>query len=197
MNSWLHDCLFLPARRSFNEGGKLNFDIPNSLNKIFRFYLFFILITLPLSSCSESPKKEPVEIKFDSLIYDDKGNLFTGLKKGTVNGKTIEYDVVKGIKHGTFKIFNQSGNIEVEGQIKQNKNEGLWKYYYPDGTLESEGNFINDIVEGKWSWYYTSGKIKETAEYKNGLREGKVINYDEDGKVTSEKDYEGGIEVEN
>ncbi len=156
----------------------------------------FIITILLLSSCSESPKKETIEIKFDTLIYDGKGKLFTGTKKGTVNGKTIEYDVVKGIKHGSFKIYNQNGNMEIEGQIKENKNDGLWKYYFPDGTLESEGNFVNDLVEGKWLWYYHSGNLKETAEYKNGLRDGKFIMYDEEGKIISEKLFEKGVEVE-
>jgi len=167
----------------------------NLIKKITRSSLIFIAAILFLISCSESPKKEKIEIKFDTLIHDDNGNLFTGTKKGTVNGKTIEYDVVSGVKHGSFKIYGQNGNIEIEGQIKENKNDGFWKYYYPDGTLESEGNFINDLVEGKWFWYYPSGKLKETAEYKNGLRNGKVIMYDEEGKIISEKLFEIGDEV--
>jgi len=158
--------------------------------------LSFIILILHFSSCSESPKKEKIEIKFDSLIYDENGNLFTGTKKGTVNGKTVEYDVVNGVKHGSFKIYSRNGNIEIEGQIKENKNDGLWKYYYPDGTLESEGYFINDLIEGEWAWYYTSGKLKETAEYKNGLRDGKVIMYDEEGKIISEKIFESGVDVQ-
>ncbi|OGU77030.1 MAG: hypothetical protein A2V93_12210 [Ignavibacteria bacterium RBG_16_34_14] len=168
-----------------------------SISKNTFLILSFIIPILLLSSCSESPKKEKIEIKFDSLIYDKNGNLFTGTKKGTVNGKTVEYDVFKGVKHGSFKIYGGNGNIEIEGQIKENKNDGLWKYYYPNGTLESEGNFVNDMVEGKWNWYYSSGKLKETAEYKNGLRNGKLIIYDEEGNIVSEKFFEKGTEVKN
>ncbi|HSP87390.1 MAG TPA: toxin-antitoxin system YwqK family antitoxin [Ignavibacteriaceae bacterium] len=156
---------------------------------------FILVIVFIFPSCSESPKKKTVEVKFDAPIYDSTGNLFTGTKKETINGKTIEYDFVNGKKHGSFKIYYENGNLEMEGQIKENKNDGHWKYYYQDGTLESEGNFANDLIEGKWSWFYPTGKIKETAEYKNGLREGNTIVYDEDGKIISEKMYKMGDEV--
>ena len=157
--------------------------------------LSFTIIFLLLVSCSESPKKEKIEIKFDSLIYDDNGKLFTGTKKGNVDGKAIEYEVVDGIKNGSFKTFYQNGNLEMKGQIENNKNTGKWSYYFEDGTLESEGNFEDDLVEGKWVWYYPSGKLKETADYKNGLRNGKLVMYDSQGKIDSEKIFEKGIEI--
>ncbi len=150
-----------------------------------------------LSSCTESQKKENVEIKFDSLIYDETGKLFTGKKSGKVGDKKIEYEVVNGKKNGTLKIFGTNDKVEVEGSVKENKNEGLWKYYFHDGKIESQGNFKNDLVDGEWFWNYPSGKLKETAVYKDGLREGQATTYDEQGNIIAEKNFQNGIEVKD
>ncbi|RPI67702.1 MAG: toxin-antitoxin system YwqK family antitoxin [Ignavibacteriales bacterium] len=136
-----------------------------------------------------------MEIKLDSLVYDDNGNLYTGIMKGDVQGKYIEYEVINGRKHGSFKLYYQNGNPEIEGYMRDNINDSLWKYYYPDGTLELQGYFVNDSTDGEWLWYYPSGKIRETSVYKRGVRHGKLIMYDEDGKIISESLYDKGIEI--
>ena len=156
-----------------------------------------IIVILFLSSCSESPKKEKVEIKLDSLIYDNDGNPLTGIMKGNFRERSIEFEVVNGRKHGAFRTYYESGKLEMEGRIKENKNDGLWKYYYYNGNVESEGNFTDDLVDGKWVWYYPSGKLREISEYKMGMRDGKLTMYDEDGKVISESMFENGIEVKS
>lgn len=157
--------------------------------------LLLIAITLFLSSCSESPKKQKITINLDSLIYDKKGEPLTGIMKGDFRGKKIEFEVVDGFKHGMFRTYYENGNLEMEGFINQNKNDSLWKYYYPEGQIESEGYFVNDKADGKWVWYYPSGKVRERAEYKKAKRNGKLIMYDEDGKIVSEKIFNDGIEV--
>lgn len=159
-------------------------------------FLFALSVIVCLASCSESPKQKKTEIKFDAEIYDENGNLFTGTRKGTVGSKVIEYEVVNGKKHGSFKTYYENGNPEMEGQIKENKNEGLWKYYYENGTLESEGNFQDDRIEGKWYWYYPTGSLREISEYQDGVRNGKIIMYDSTGTVIEEKLYKDGSEVE-
>jgi antitoxin component YwqK of YwqJK toxin-antitoxin module len=169
----------------------------SQLKKAIMSSLFLLILFSLITSCSESPKKETITIDHNDPIYDKDGKLFNGTKTGIVNGKKIEYEVKDGIKNGAFKTYFVNGNLEIDGQIEQNKNVGLWKYYYQDGTLESEGNFENDLVEGKWYWYYPSGKLKETSEYKLGLREGVNVMYDTSGNVTSKIIFEGGVEVKS
>ena len=177
----------------------INFSYSDGAKKIVRSFFFYILSLIVFSfvSCSKNSeeKKEKTEIKLDSLVYDDNGNLFTGRMKGKIYEKKIEYDVVDGKKNGEFKLYHENGILEMEGKIKDNKNTGLWRYYYNDGELESEGSFKNDLAEGKWLWYYPSGKLKESAMFKDGVREGKTIVYDESGNIVSEKLFSNGLEV--
>ena len=157
-------------------------------------FLFQIIFTLSLlNSCGSNEGKNPKEIVLDSLIYKDgTKELFSGRAKGKVGNKTVEYDVVKGRKHGEFRLYYETGKLEIEGRIENNRNTGIWKYYYSNGKLESEGYFKNDLVDGKWIWYYENGELKEVSEFKEGKRNGKSFLYDEKGNIISENIYVDG-----
>ena len=172
-----------------------NFFLSNKTLKIARSFFFFMpfILVFYFISCTDrnEEKKVKTEIKFDSLIYDKDGNLFTGRMKGKVYNKNIEYDVVKGKKNGEYRLYHENGKLEIEGQIENNKNTGLWKYYYSNGKVESKGHFKNDLAEGEWTWYYPSGRLKETAEFKNGERDGIAVIYNENGEVIEKRISEG------
>jgi antitoxin component YwqK of YwqJK toxin-antitoxin module len=135
-----------------------------------------------------------MELKIDSLIYDDNGKLFNGKIKDKVGNKTIEYEVVEGKKHGKFRLYFPNDQVEMEGEIVKNKNEGLWKYYYPTGQMEALGNFKDDQADGKWEWYFPWGTLRETAEYSAGLRNGTAVKFDSLGNVIEKKNFINGLE---
>ncbi len=150
------------------------------------FLLFSLLLIVFLSSCKDEVKHEIV-IDLNTKIMDPVSGLpFTGTVTDTIEGLIVTYEVIEGVKNGIFKIFYSNGSLQIEGVVKNNKNEGLWKYYYPNLQVESEGKFKNDRPDQKWVWYYPDGEIKEVGFFNSGLKEGKWTLYDEDGNITKE-----------
>lgn len=117
------------------------------------------------------------------LIYDTgRDELFSGTVKDTID-VIIEYQVVAGIMHGSFKTYYLNGQIEKEGNIINNKNEGEWKYYFDNGQLETKGNFKENLPHGQWSSYYNNGVPKIIGNYKNGKQWGIWKYYDNTGEL--------------
>ena len=154
------------------------------------FIIFALTVIHLATSCEENYVPESSLEMRDTLIYlKGSDEPFTGREKARVNDKIIEYDIVKGMKHGEFMIYHKNGNLQIKGQLDNNRNFGKWKYYYESGELESEGSFVDDQPDGKWFWYFPSGKLKEEGSYKLGRRFGLWRNYDDNGNVILEKEF--------
>ena len=156
--------------------------------------IFVISLTIALlfltTFCSEEYIPETSLEMRDTLIYKKGSDVpFTGKEKAKVRDKTLEYDIVNGVRHGKFLIYYDNGNIEIKGQMDDNINVGKWQYFYESGEIESEGYFVNNQPEGKWVWYFRSGELKEEGEFKQGRRVGKWKNFDENGNVMQETEF--------
>lgn len=167
----------------------------SSLLLLFSFILFAVLL---LTSCN--PKNTDLT---DNELYSKNGLIYsritaqayTGSIKDTIKNQILEYEVVKGIKNGIFRITSSDGVVLMNGTIKNNKNEGKWEYFYSNGQLESTGNFKNDIAVDTWRWYYQDGKLKEEGDFKSGKRNGLWIMYDKDGFIKSKVSFIEGVKV--
>jgi len=125
----------------------------------------------------------------DNIIYKIGSDTpYTGREKARMENKIIEYDIVDGLKHGDFRLYYESGKMEISGQIDKNKNIGKWQYFYESGQIESEGNFIDNLPEGEWKWYYRSGELREQGSFTRGKRLGLWKQFDEGGNVIEEEE---------
>ena len=52
-----------------------------------------------------------------------------------------------------MKTYYKNGQLEREGNLKNDKKEGLWRYYYENGVLEAEGYWKDGLREGLWRHY--------------------------------------------
>ena len=68
--------------------------------------------------------------------------------------KTVTF-FKKGIKNGTYKLFDLQGKIKTEGFYKNGKKTKNWISYYSDGK-------ISEIVE------YKKGNRKTSKNFNNG-----------------------------
>ena len=128
-------------------------------------FLIFIasMMQFLVVSCGDNVEltENDLEIR-DNVIYERGKRIpFTGIERAQIDDKIIEYEIVDGVKHGSFKLYYENGNEEIIGRIENNTNTGKWIYFYESGKLESEGYFVEDMPEGRWVWYYDSGRIKE------------------------------------
>ena len=160
-------------------------------NKIFLLSFLIIVAQFFFLTCDNNNNEIPessLTIR-DNIIYKNESDIpFTGREKARVENKIIEYDIVDGLKHGEFRLYYESGNIEIKGQIDKNRNIGKWQYFYESGQMESEGLFVNNLPEGEWKWYYRSGNIREQGSLQGGKRVGLWKQFDENGNVIKEEE---------
>jgi antitoxin component YwqK of YwqJK toxin-antitoxin module len=160
------------------------------LIQILLFSTLLIVVIFLASFCEEEYVPESSLEMRDTLIYKKGSDIpFTGREKAKVKDKVIEYDIVNGLKQGEFIIYYENGNMQIKGQMENNRNVGKWQYFYETGEIESEGYFVDDQPEGRWVWYSPSGKLKEEGSYKQGRRIGKWKTFDENGNVMQEKEF--------
>ena len=158
-------------------------------NLFVKIFLIIIasLMQFLIISCGDNVEltENNLEIK-DNVIYERGKKIpFTGIERARINDKIIEYEIVDGLKHGSFKLYYENGKEAIIGRIENNANTGKWKYFYESGALESEGYFVEDMPEGRWVWYYELGKIKEEGSYHKGKRVAWWYQYDPDGNETN------------
>lgn len=100
----------------------------------------------------------------------------------------------KNRKQGHWKEYYESGQLQAEGDYKDDIRIGEWKFYHPNGKLEQHGRFLpNGKAEGNWKWYYSSGLLRREESYENGLESGNMKEYAESGEIMIEGAYNLGM----
>ena len=141
-------------------------------------------------------KKENSE-KINHNFFEFIFNISTGKKS----------DGNSGYADGEFKLYDNTGNILIEGTVFKKEKMGTWKYYYYDENVFSEQEFKNDIggtekyivlksgqpFSGKFIQKFDNGKLKYEFKISDGLRDGKSKYFDETGKVVNSEKYDKGI----
>ena len=95
-----------------------------------------------------------------------------------------------------IKLTYDNGQVKIDGNLVDGKEEGKWVWYYESGKIEQEVNFVDGKKEGKEVWYYKSGKVQWERNFVDGKKEGKWFWYDEEGKIIDEDIYENNVCVE-
>ena len=85
--------------------------------------------------------------------------------------------------------YYESGQVKMEGGMKDDQMEGNWTSYFPDGRRQSEGVFKNGKRTGKATVWQANGNLLQEGYYKEGKHVGKWKYYDEMGNLIKEIDY--------
>lgn len=133
-------------------------------------WFLFLVMALMLGSCS-AQLTEKVEARFPNgqpevVHYYDKNNNCV---------KETEYYA--------------SGQVKMEGGMKDGKWEGKWVAYFPDGRMQSVGYFENGLRTGQATVWQENGNLLEEGFYKEGKHCGKWKFYDEQGDIIKEVDF--------
>jgi len=120
--------------------------------------------------------------------------------------------VKKQSQNSKSKVYYDSGKIEIEGTIQNEKAVGLWTYWYENGQKEKSGQcydfFINSNIPkpiGMWTYWYENGRKEKEGRFSTesdslmgGTKEGDWTYWDENGIKTYLNSYEKkGIIVTN
>ncbi|MEO9849492.1 MAG: toxin-antitoxin system YwqK family antitoxin [Reichenbachiella sp.] len=128
-------------------------------------------------------------------VWDEKGNQIQELEHLTdeklklwkVWGKNNNQLVRDG--NGTYKNYDNGGNLTQQGEVKNGDRTGDWISYFPDGSIKEEAIFKDNefIIQNAWSeseqlikdgegnyvsYYPESGKEMEKGQLKEGKRHG-------------------------
>ena len=85
--------------------------------------------------------------------------------------------------------YYETGQVYMEGTMKNGQREGEWKSYFPDGKVQSIGYYKAGQRTGAATVYWYNGNLREEGFYKNSHHCGKWRYYDEQGNFVREDDY--------
>jgi uncharacterized protein len=128
-------------------------------------------------------------------LYDDNGQKTGEWKYYTEEGFLSQISVFNP-KDSTvkFKDYFPNGNLEVEGQYKNDLEQGEFIYYYLGGGKKYVKVFEKGQKEGKFFDYHQNGQLAADAIYKNNELDGPSRQYYYNGQLSSESTYSKGLE---
>ena len=132
--------------------------------------LLFFAMALAFASCTTKLTEEVVET-------------FPDGKTMKVHYNNKSGDCVKEVE------YYSTGEVKMEGTMKEGKRDGEWKAYFPDGRVQSVGTFVNGLRTGKAIVWQENGNLLQEGFYKEGRHIGKWKFYDEQGNLFKEVDY--------
>lgn len=143
--------------------------IVDNLNKMKKIIL---LLTISLCfACCSAQLTEKVEVRYPN----GQPELILMLNKSGECVKKIEY--------------YDSGQVKMEGGMKNGQREGEWTAYFPDGRVQSHGFYKNGVRTGAATVYRSNGNLLSEGFYKEGKHSGHWKWYDEQGNLIREENY--------
>lgn len=85
--------------------------------------------------------------------------------------------------------YYSSGQVKMEGSIKNGEREGEWFAYFPDGRMQSHGFFKDGKRTGAATVWQENGNLYHEGFYKEDKHCGHWKFYDEQGNLLKEVDY--------
>lgn len=135
-----------------------------------KIFLFLVAAVLAFASCTARLDEKVVN------SYDDG------------KAKKVQYVDKKGNCVKEVEYY-QSGQVRIEGPMKDNKRDGEWKSYFLDGRVQSVGYFENGLRTGAATVWYENGNIRQEGFYREGKHVGLWKFYDEQGNFLKEVNY--------
>lgn len=135
---------------------------------------------------SLKPPKIEIDIdkEFEEACQEDSVDE-TGTKSLEYEDHKIEYNVIKGIKNGPFKLFDEKGKLSMECFYKNDLLDGQGKFFYENGSLERVVNFSKSKLEGISKSFYQTGELWMEIPFVDNKINGKLISYNKKGGVDS------------
>lgn len=111
-----------------------------------RFFLFLLLICLPVLAVEPSREVTYKELKWQDDVYFLEGKPYSGVardkhKNGKLKG---EYPFTEGRLHGVVKEWWDNGQLSTETNFDHGQRHGLNRYWTKKGNLMKEQVYDHD-----------------------------------------------------
>lgn len=94
--------------------------------------------------------------------------------------------------HGTRKIYDPEGILEIEETYVNGQFHGPYKTFYPNGQVKKIQQYIDNKIQGKVTQYFPNGSLKAEVVFIDNLENGPFSEYHENGNLHWEGFYQGG-----
>jgi antitoxin component YwqK of YwqJK toxin-antitoxin module len=78
-------------------------------------------------------------------------------------------DGTRGVRHGLFVAYYESGQPSSEGEYRDGLEQGVWRNYHSNGQVAAEGMYVSGKEEGYWRFWDTAGREEMPVEYHDGV----------------------------
>ena len=86
------------------------------------------------------------------------------------------YNYNKGLKHGSWEHYYESGHLKAKGKCKNGYKQGEVFYYFSNGQTDIRGFYKAGEKNGLWTYYNEDGSVKKEAHFRNdNVLEGKEL----------------------
>lgn len=95
---------------------------------------------------------------------------------------------------GTFRYYDQQGNLQATNEFDKSGSRALNKTYAPNGRVIATGYYLNQKKDGEWKYYDPqSGQLRLVEDNKEGKVDGwsKIYN-PQNGVLAEETQFVGG-----
>ena len=93
---------------------------------------------------------------------------------------------------GVQKNYHVNGQVQLEQQYKNNKQDGYVREYYPNGKLAFVQGMKDGKINGDVKAYYESGNLKGQVRYIDNVQDGISKEYYLNGQIKEEVVYIDG-----
>jgi len=91
------------------------------------------------------------------------------------------------VNHGTYTLYYEGGQKELEGEYVEGVREGPWHWFYENGRRKAECQYRDG--QGVYTAYYEDGRLLQKGAYRDDQRTGSWVEYFESGSKAIEGDY--------
>ena len=98
----------------------------------------------------------------------------------------------KGRRQGAWRDFYPNGQLRYEGQFKNDKCKGTFKYYDEQGNLKATNEFDKSGEKALNKTYAPNGKMIATGYYQNQKKEGEWKYYNDASQLILVEDNKEG-----
>ena len=128
------------------------------------------------------------------IVYDKKGNLFTGaVELADDDGIITSYVYENGQKNGVAVSYYDNRQIRLETSYKNGRKNGAEVMFATDGKPQYQRNYTNDILDGQEILYHPNGKPQKRSDYVLGKLNGKVQYFDQEGNLIKSETYQNNV----
>lgn len=69
----------------------------------------------------------------------------------------ISPDGSRWLRHGLFRAYYQSGELQSEGNYVDGHEHGTWRDFHKNGQLAAEGQYEHGVESGEWKYWREDG----------------------------------------